>query len=613
MEQRYNIFISYRRDGGEATGKIICDKLTGRGYRVFFDVESLRSGDFNTELYSVIDGCDDFLLILSPGALDRCWNDKDWVRLEIEHAVSAGRNIIPIMLRGFTFPEKLPESIDVIRYKNGLESNYQFFDAFMEKLESFLRAERQKKRFGKGKWLVGLGLAVPVAAAAVLAFGGGQPEVYPRTAAEQNVTKEFLYYTQLNLQELEQAAEYLNRSYEACDQYLLHADTADRDELLAEFKKNRSFLYQMNMETSQLSAELRQDIMDSPFSAADADAMHDYLVSFRDSCIDTIYYMEYLTDPENYIEPEVKADILKNYREILSEEAKYMAYATNLLLLPVSNQKTLESFKYDFLPQLYYIPLEASSWSSDEAALISAEDKSWNTISRIMDRITIRVGEDNMRLMEKKSELIEQMVREGSTEEEARRSVEALSGKVDLLTAKEADLAELRQELEEKLEYAKVKFAPAAGDDGDILWGKMLRFLNLGLYDEAVACVDAYREAEWDNDEYIAEYCAAAVRFINGIGQTGIDYGLMVVGYEPGRPRNEQYQIGDVIIGIDGKVCHNFEEYDSLRKALGEGEDYYVSVLRAKEGGSGELEQLRLMIPGDSSRVQTREMTEKDY
>lgn len=52
---KHDVFISYRRDGGEYTAKILRDRLSELGYAVFFDVESLRSGDFNTKLYSVIE------------------------------------------------------------------------------------------------------------------------------------------------------------------------------------------------------------------------------------------------------------------------------------------------------------------------------------------------------------------------------------------------------------------------------------------------------------------------------------------------------------------------------------------------------------------------------
>lgn len=146
MGEQYDIFISYRSDGGESAAKILHDKLADAGYKVFIDIDSLRSGDFDTALYTAIEECKDFLLILSPDALEQCEDENDWVRLEVEHALKHGINIIPIMLKGFSFPDKLPPSIAAVRYKHGLESNYQFFDAFITKLQTFLITKRPKKK-----------------------------------------------------------------------------------------------------------------------------------------------------------------------------------------------------------------------------------------------------------------------------------------------------------------------------------------------------------------------------------------------------------------------------------------------------------------------------------
>ena len=44
---KYDIFISYRRDGGDTLSQLIYDRLTHRGYRVFLDIESLNAGKFN--------------------------------------------------------------------------------------------------------------------------------------------------------------------------------------------------------------------------------------------------------------------------------------------------------------------------------------------------------------------------------------------------------------------------------------------------------------------------------------------------------------------------------------------------------------------------------------
>ena len=49
-KKKYDIFISYRRDGGAETAKHLRDILTAKGYSVFFDTDSLRNGTFNQEL-----------------------------------------------------------------------------------------------------------------------------------------------------------------------------------------------------------------------------------------------------------------------------------------------------------------------------------------------------------------------------------------------------------------------------------------------------------------------------------------------------------------------------------------------------------------------------------
>ena len=56
-----HIFISYRRDGGEIMAHTLHDKLTARGFQVFYDIESLKSGTFNTKLYEEIEACTDFI------------------------------------------------------------------------------------------------------------------------------------------------------------------------------------------------------------------------------------------------------------------------------------------------------------------------------------------------------------------------------------------------------------------------------------------------------------------------------------------------------------------------------------------------------------------------
>lgn len=139
--QKYDIFISYRRDGGEMLAHILYEQLEKRGYAAFQDVETLRSGDFNTALYDVIENCNDFILILSPNSLDRCANADDWVKNEIVCALENKKNIIPVMMRGFEWPETLPEEIQALRFKNGIVASTDYFDQFLSKLASFLSSK----------------------------------------------------------------------------------------------------------------------------------------------------------------------------------------------------------------------------------------------------------------------------------------------------------------------------------------------------------------------------------------------------------------------------------------------------------------------------------------
>ena len=142
----FDVFISYRRKGGFETGKLVYYSLQQRGYRVFLDVEALRSGPFNKQLYNVIDSVSDFVLILSKDALERCNNEGDWVREEILRAIKSNKNIIPIIQNDFKFPEPMPPGLEGLEYYNGVVASIDYFDAAMDKLATMLKATPRSSR-----------------------------------------------------------------------------------------------------------------------------------------------------------------------------------------------------------------------------------------------------------------------------------------------------------------------------------------------------------------------------------------------------------------------------------------------------------------------------------
>lgn len=136
----FQIFISYRRDGGEFLAGRVSDKLTDMGYSVFYDIESMRSGLFNNQIYSAIEQCEDVLLVLPPNALDRCTDENDWVRKEIEYALKNNKNIIPLIMRDFSFPPDLPECIKDVAMCEGVLVDSYYFDAVISRVCTLIKS-----------------------------------------------------------------------------------------------------------------------------------------------------------------------------------------------------------------------------------------------------------------------------------------------------------------------------------------------------------------------------------------------------------------------------------------------------------------------------------------
>lgn len=142
----YTAFISYRRVGGEGFARLLYEKLRQAGVTAFYDVDSLRNGRFDINLLNSINDCDNFILVLSKDSMNwkRLRDRKDFVRREIEHALKHHKNIIPVMLDGFSWSavKLLPDSMYTLPLYNGLDMHSAYsgnlFDAFMQDLLAML-------------------------------------------------------------------------------------------------------------------------------------------------------------------------------------------------------------------------------------------------------------------------------------------------------------------------------------------------------------------------------------------------------------------------------------------------------------------------------------------
>lgn len=138
------VFISYRREGGDATAQLINERLLQAGYSVFYDIESSIPGHFDETLYRKIEECEDFVLILSIGVFDKCRNkkeeEKDWVRKEFLHAVRCKKNIIPVAVNGFEFNYPLPDGMTDLPKLERIELQMKHLESCIDGLISMLRS-----------------------------------------------------------------------------------------------------------------------------------------------------------------------------------------------------------------------------------------------------------------------------------------------------------------------------------------------------------------------------------------------------------------------------------------------------------------------------------------
>ena len=188
----YDIFISYRRDGGYDTAQLLYDRLTQMRYRVSFDLETLRGGKFNTQLYKRIEESSDVLAIMSKDSLNLRENpDDDWFRLEIAHALKHKKNIVPVFLRDFRFPQKgeLPPDIaDLVDYQ-GVTASQEHFDSTLQRICRNFKAKPQR-RIGR---IAGVCAAVSFLLLGMgVGFNADKVFPYPYTQTAKQHTAEML-------------------------------------------------------------------------------------------------------------------------------------------------------------------------------------------------------------------------------------------------------------------------------------------------------------------------------------------------------------------------------------------------------------------------------------
>ncbi len=548
--KQYDVFISYRRDGGEHTAKIICDSLTKQGYRVFFDVESLRSGEFNQELYRVIETCNDFLVILSPGSLDRCVNEDDWVKQEISCAMKHEKNIVPVLLRNFKFPEKLPEEIEGIRWKNGVEASTEFYDAFIRKLTTFLVTRPPiKNRILQNEFVKKL-LPVFVAVGLALVAVGGVREVYsaktavfPHTNAEKNLVKEATAFVSNNLSYANLVIGCYDDAVDVCIDYLSGQAGVTIEEALSQLEYAKKQIENSRKRLLPLDEGLSVRLDDTPLPKDDFVAVYTYLqTSFDGMEQDIDFLTEYLQEPGMQAGTQLR--FVREMEATSEMEKNYLFYGINMMFLGV-DPEAMSDFKREILPNLANIYV-GQVWLTDKDEVEAIVNRSFNYAETRTNRMASLVGKEQQSLDQMKSEL---------------------------------DQAKNGRDQQER-DYILETYRPLDTDDAAALWQKLVVFNYFGMTEEALHCLDLFEQKE---DSEAAEIFIPVARFfLENEEETGYDYGCLVGGFEDGKPPHRQLKVGDIVVAVNQEPVKDAGEVSRIRDQIGMDAAYTATVLRLK-------------------------------
>lgn len=346
--QKYDIFVSYRRDGGENEAwrlKLYLEKL---GYRVFMDREALRSGDFNEQLYHRIDQCKDFLLICSDGALERCQNQEDWVRKEITRAIQGRKNIIPVWLNGFDGSQfsQLPEELAGIGRLQAITPQNATYEESIRKLSTYLHARPVIRYQRYLSTMVSILAGILLVAVLGIFLFRGRSTGFPSSQKEERQVEAMyaeataqLVYLNLNLDNLEQALK-------VCENYVA-GYTDDAAKVRTECLQRKKLIHDQ-----QIPYHISPDNeINYPYFA--------HLGSLTDVSQRSADYEKYIAYVEAVVFKSVlgndeKMEVIRHFRTIAEQDAELGVVETFLLFLPVSEpEDTLSSLLYS-----------ASDWKS---------------------------------------------------------------------------------------------------------------------------------------------------------------------------------------------------------------------------------------------------------
>lgn len=123
------------------------------------------------------------------------------------------------------------------------------------------------------------------------------------------------------------------------------------------------------------------------------------------------------------------------------------------------------------------------------------------------------------------------------------------------------DIADRMDAAEKRI---RVKFAPKASDDADLLWGKYKRFMAVGINDAAVEVIKVLRKKH--SPDFPSRVCDVGEMAALRLGKLPFEGGVIATSFEPPATSHTIFKIGDIIAAIDGKRIESYDDYKTLSR-----------------------------------------------
>ncbi len=593
-DKQFDIFISYRRDGGVETARLLYERLTNAGYRVSFDMETLRSGKFNTQLYERIEHCKDVIVLLNSKALELRENPSDdWFRLEVAHALKHQKNIIPVFLRDFNWPDKrtLPDDIADLCDYEGVSASDEHFDSTFNKLCRLLKS-RPVHSYHR-LCLVVLAILLLIGAGGTGYYFRNEIFPYPVFKLQRQHFGELLYV-------LEGQGTCVNQLFSMKRELLNAAHNALSSDSYAHFLEAYNVftydLQKLNIEKWEISKDLQEKVQNMPFELVDVKGAYDYLQMVYQEAKREADSLKNYMDKKNPMPKSELFTFIQIQKDYLELHTKYYSYIQMAIFKDISPKRLQEYFeivrKWTNLPKL------SEPWERKEQNLKNLLEQCMNSMEAKNKELIMLVGNMNASLNREGDAYKQNLIESGATSEQAEKMLEKARNASTLKTLLDQKNKQITDEIREK---AWKKFEPLETDEPGVLWGKTLRFLSLNLTDEALKAIAMLRKKPDEIFGLIG--CDVMEAFIRQREELPFKKGIMVCGFEAPATSHAIYKKGDIVSQVDGKPCEYFDAYKALI-----GTNAKVQIWRLE---NGRLISHEAVMPAEQPRTMMLELAEK--